>query len=64
MNIVERITRRPGNPLTQAQHSAMFWRTAFWLIVPPIFLSLLALTAFVHEHQGRIRQQVAVELRP
>lgn len=60
MNLVERVT----NPLTQARRSAMFWRTAFWLIVPPMFVALCALTHFTHQEQGRIRHQVSVALTP
>jgi predicted MFS family arabinose efflux permease len=51
------------NPLTRAQRDALFWRTAFWLIVPPMFLVLCALTHYVHQRQGEIRHSVSVELQ-
>jgi hypothetical protein len=48
-------------PRKQA-NDALFWRTAFLLIVPPMFLALCALTHWAHQEQGRIRHNVALEL--
>jgi hypothetical protein len=43
---------------------AVFWKTMFLLFVPPLFLSVLVLTHYVHQHQGTIRQNIQLELRP
>lgn len=51
------------NPLRKAERDALFWRTAFLLTVPPLFLLVVALTHYAHQHQGEIRQRVAVELQ-
>ena len=51
------------NPLVEARRSALFWRTAFLLIVPPLFLAVVVLTHYAHQEQGRIRHAVAIELQ-
>ena len=50
------------NPCKEAQRAAMFWRLAFCLVVPPMFLALVAMTHFVHREQGYVRHNVAVSL--
>ena len=47
------------NPYKEAQRAAMFWRLAFCLVVPPMFLALVAMTHFVHTNQGYVRHGVS-----
>jgi hypothetical protein len=42
---------------------AIFWKTMFWFFVPPLLISVMVLTHYVHQHQGHIRNNVQVQLR-